>query len=237
MTRALDVALSALALIVLSPLLLLVALAVRIDSPGPALYRQVRVGRRGAPFRIVKFRTMVDGAERQGTTVTAGGDRRVTRLGRMLRRSKLDELPQLLNVLRGDMSLVGPRPDVPEIIAGYTADMRRILEVRPGLTSVASLDLADEESLLALAPDPDAFYARVVVPAKVRLSMRHVDDRSLGLYLAVVAATALKLTRRLLGAPPEGELTRGLRAALSAEAAPGAQAAVPRGERPVGSSG
>lgn len=215
MTRAVDLLVATVALVVLSPLLIVTALAVRLTSRGPVLYRQLRVGQHGKLFSIYKFRTMVADADRLGASVTTRDDPRITAPGRFLRRTKIDELPQLFNVVRGEMALVGPRPDVPEIVNGYSAEMLRVLEVRPGLTSLASLDLADEEALLAMAPDPHAFYVETVVPAKVAVAMRHVDDRSLALEAIVIARTAWKLVRRLFGTVPEGRLTRSLRAELA----------------------
>ena len=148
--RLFDIVVAAFALFLLSPLLLAIALAVRLDSRGPALYRQTRVGRRGVSFRIHKFRTMRDGAE--GLLLTLPGDLRVTRVGAWLRRTRLDELPQLIDVLQGTMSLVGPRPDVPRYVAQYPAALRdRVLAVRPGITDPASLAHLDEATLLARA--------------------------------------------------------------------------------------
>lgn len=186
-------------LLLLTPVLLLVAVAIRLDGPGPVLFRQKRAGYLGRPFTIYKFRTMVSGADRLGGSVTTAADRRITRVGRVLRRTKLDELPQLWNVIRGEMALVGPRPDVPEVVSLYTPEMRRILSVPPGLTSVASLELFDEEGLLARTPDPDDFYLRVLLPAKVAYAMVHVENRSLGLELATLWRTAQAGVRRLTG--------------------------------------
>jgi lipopolysaccharide/colanic/teichoic acid biosynthesis glycosyltransferase len=137
---------------------------------------------------------MVPQADQLGTSVTTSRDPRVTPLGRFLRRAKLDELPQLWNVIRGDMSLVGPRPEVPEIVVGYTPSMLRLLEVRPGITSLASLHLPHEEEILSLANNPDEAYERLVVPAKVRLAMQHVDRQSLWFDLSVLLQTVWVLT-------------------------------------------
>jgi lipopolysaccharide/colanic/teichoic acid biosynthesis glycosyltransferase len=137
---------------------------------------------------------MVVNASRLGSSVTTGNDRRITSVGRILRRTKLDELPQLWNVLKGDMSLVGPRPDVPEIVAAYTPTMRRILDVRPGMTSVASLHLRDEELLLAIARQPDNAYLEVMVPFKVTLAMAHVDNQAIWFDLAIIFQTIWAIT-------------------------------------------
>jgi lipopolysaccharide/colanic/teichoic acid biosynthesis glycosyltransferase len=187
--RACDVVIAGAGLLVLSPFLLVVAGLIKLTSPGPAVYRQWRVGQGGRHFRILKFRTMVQDADRLGTSVTGERDARITAVGRLLRHAKLDELPQLWNVLRGDMSLVGPRPDTPDIVATYTPEMRRILEVRPGLTSVATLRLRHEEQLLALVADKDEAYRRVLVPFKVKAAMIHVERRDLAFELALIAKT------------------------------------------------
>ncbi|MDT3681129.1 MAG: sugar transferase [Truepera sp.] len=211
-----DLTVAGLTLLLLSPLLGLVALAILAERKGPVLFKQVRVGHLGRPFDIFKFRTMVVGAESLGSSVTVAGDQRVTRLGRFLRRTKLDELPQLWNVVRGEMALVGPRPEVPEIVAYYTPEMRRILTILPGLTSVASLDLFDEEGLLAGANDPDDFYIKVLVPAKVSYAMVHVDDRSFRLELATLWRTAAAALNRMLGKSSGGELMSRMRESLIA---------------------
>lgn len=189
MKRAFDLLFGLAGIILLSPIFLALALIVKFSSAGPVFFAQERVGRHGVRFRIWKFRSMVDRAEEKGTSVTASGDPRITRVGRWLRRTKLDELPQLFNIVKGEMSFVGPRPDVPEIVDGYTPDMRRILSIRPGMTSVATLHLRDEEGLLARVPNPDEFYAATLVPLKVRLAMEHVDRRSLLFDLWILALT------------------------------------------------
>lgn len=188
--RAVDVALAAAALVVLAPVLAGVAVAVRLTSPGPVLYRQQRLGRHGEPFRILKFRTMVvcDGRTRQ---ITVGADPRITPVGRWLRRHKLDELPQLVNVLRGEMALVGPRPEVPELVRLDLPEQRVVLSCRPGLTDPASLAFTDEAALLAAAPQPDVAYHCEVLPAKLRLSAAYLEHRTavsdLGVLLRTVA--------------------------------------------------
>ncbi len=196
MKRALDVAVSLIALLLLWPLLLALALAVRLDSAGPALFRQERVGLHGRPFRIHKFRTMRAGGA-AGPLVTAGGDARITRVGRVLRRHKLDELPQLWDVLRGAMSLVGPRPEVPHFMALYPDEARRvILSVRPGITDPASIAFRDEEALLAAAPDPERAYVETVMPLKQRPYLDYVRQRSLAGDLRILLRTAAVLLGR-----------------------------------------
>ena len=170
------------------------AFLIKTTSSGPIFYRQDRVGWKEMIFRVYKFRTMVDSAEKLGSSVTTRRDPRITSIGKLLRRSKADELPQLFNVLKGDMSLVGPRPDVPEIVRNFTPEMRRIFEIRPGITSVATLHLRDEETLLSKVPDPDTFYETILVPLKVRLAMEHVDRNSFAFDLKVLCQTLWMLT-------------------------------------------
>ena len=167
--------------------MLAIALWIRLDSPGPVFFRQERVGRHGARFRIHKFRTMAVDAEKRGPQLTVGADARVTRVGRVLRANRLDELPQFLDVLAGDMSLVGPRPDVPRYVDQWPADLReRVLAVRPGITDPASLKFRDEATLLAQAADPEREYMDVILPRKLALSADYADHASLWTDLAVI---------------------------------------------------
>ncbi len=187
--RTFDLCVALFALILLSPLLLAIAAAIRFDDAGPVFYRGMRVGRSGAPFRIFKFRTMVVSAESLGGPSIADDDPRITRTGAWLRRSKLDELPQLLNVIRGEMSLVGPRPEVPQEVALYTEEERMLLSVRPGVTDWASLRFHDEGAMLRGAPDPHERYRRAIRPEKVRLGLEYVRTGSLGTDLRILVAT------------------------------------------------
>jgi lipopolysaccharide/colanic/teichoic acid biosynthesis glycosyltransferase len=171
--RLFDLLAAGLGLAALAPALLLLALLIKLDSPGPVFFRQERVGRGGRTFRIYKFRTMRVGAERAGQ-LTVGRDARVTRVGAVLRKAKLDELPQLLNVLKGEMSLVGPRPEVPKYVALYTPAQRRVLEVRPGITDLASIQFRDENDLLAGQADPERFYIEEVMPKKLELNLAYI---------------------------------------------------------------
>jgi len=187
--RVFDLVCSALGLLLLAPLLLLVAAWVRLDSPGPVFFRQERVGRFGVPFRIHKFRTMSHEAP-QGTQITVGADARITRAGAFLRRYKLDELPQLIDVLEGDMSLVGPRPEVPRYVAMYPQELRdKVLSVRPGITDPASLQFRDESGLLARAADPEREYVEVVMPAKLKLAAQYVERATLATDLQLIGRT------------------------------------------------
>ncbi|MBH2042191.1 MAG: sugar transferase [Comamonadaceae bacterium] len=190
--RLFDIAFAALTLLLLSPVLLAVALWVRLDSPGPVFFRQQRVGQGGRLFSIYKFRTMHTGAEAVGPQITVGQDIRITRAGAWLRSSKLDELPQFLNVLRGDMSVVGPRPEVPRYVAQYPADMRQtVLSVPPGITDLASIAFRDESDLLAHSPDPERTYVEQILPAKLHYAQQYVRTRSLWLDLQIIAWTVL----------------------------------------------
>ena len=192
--RIFDLLFSALALVLLAPVFALIALAIRRDSAGPVLFRQERVGRGGRLFRIRKFRTMVMDSPSQGPALTIGQDPRITRVGAWLRRTKLDELPQLIDVLRGDMSLVGPRPEVPQYVALYPADLRaRVLSVRPGITDPVSLKLADEASVLAAAADPERTYREELLPAKLREAVAYAEQASLWSDLRIIAATVRTL--------------------------------------------
>jgi lipopolysaccharide/colanic/teichoic acid biosynthesis glycosyltransferase len=187
--RAFDLFWSVLGLVVLSPLLLLVAILVKLEDGGPVFFRQVRIGRGGHPFRIWKFRTMVVDAERQGRAITVGQDRRITRIGRYLRSTKLDEFPQLLNVLAGEMSLVGPRPEVPRYVDHYTEAQRAILGLRPGITDLASIKYRNESDLLGQAEDPEATYVQVVLPDKIRINLAYAEGAGVGSDFLVILAT------------------------------------------------
>jgi lipopolysaccharide/colanic/teichoic acid biosynthesis glycosyltransferase len=188
--RIFDVVVAVCGLALLAPLLVAAAAWIRLDSPGPALFRQERVGRGGKIFRIHKFRTMRDGAMSAGPAITVGADPRITRAGAFLRKHKLDELPQLIDVLRGEMSLVGPRPELARYVASYPPALRdKVLSVRPGITDPTSLEYRDESERLARAIDPEREYRDVVLPAKLRLSVHYVDTATLGSDLRVIART------------------------------------------------
>ena len=176
--RAMDVLISGAALCVLWPVFLLIALAIVIDDPGPVFYRQVRVGRGGKEFRIFKFRSMIADADRKGLQITVGRDSRITRVGALLRKTKLDELAQLINVFLGQMSFVGPRPEVPRYVALYTPYQRQVLLVRPGITDYASIAYRNENDLLAGADDPERMYIEEIMPAKLELNMRYLHEIS-----------------------------------------------------------
>lgn len=193
--RAFDIAGSATALLLLLPLLLLLALAVALTSPGGAFFRQVRVGRDGREFLLLKFRTMRPGSEAKGQITVGGRDPRITGIGYFLRKSKMDELPQLINVLMGDMSIVGPRPEVPKYVALYTAEQREVLTVRPGITSAASIAYMDENEILGKSADPHRTYIEEVMPAKLALDVKYVQERSFWLDLRIILRTCTGLFR------------------------------------------
>ncbi len=188
--RAFDIVGATVGLAVLAPLLLIVALLIKIDSPGPVFFRQVRVGRHGRPFRIFKFRTMWADQPAGAREITLAGDARITRAGAWLRRHRVDELPQLIDVLRGTMSLVGPRPEVPRYVAHYPPGLReRALAVRPGITDPASLDFIDEAALLAKAADPEREYIEVILPVKLQRAADYAESASLATDLALLWRT------------------------------------------------
>jgi lipopolysaccharide/colanic/teichoic acid biosynthesis glycosyltransferase len=186
---------SLLALLVLAPLLVAIALAVWSTSPGPVIFRQVRVGLNGRHFRILKFRTMVDGADRLAANISPEGDPRITPVGRWLRAWYLDELPQLVNVLKGDMSLVGPRPETPEYVALYTPAERRVLSVRPGLAGPSTLANMDEAQRLADADDAAEHYEMVLLHERVAMDIGYLDQRSITFDVALLCRQLVAIAR------------------------------------------
>jgi len=178
--RVFDFLLSAAGLIFLSPFFLLIAILIKLDSPGPVFYRQTRIGRGGQPFRIHKFRTMTAESSSNGLQLTVGSDPRITKTGQWLRRYKLDELAQLIDILQGTMSLVGPRPEVPEYVEHYSPEQKSIvLSVRPGITDNASIEYHDENAILAESDNPEQDYIEKILPAKLEYYMRYVSKRSM----------------------------------------------------------
>jgi lipopolysaccharide/colanic/teichoic acid biosynthesis glycosyltransferase len=174
--RAFDLAASMVGLIVLSPLLLGCAVAAKLHDGGPMLFRHRRVGRGGEEFQMLKFRSMMVDADKIGGPLTVGADARITPIGRILRKSKLDELPQLFNVLAGEMSFVGPRPEVAKYVALYNADERRVLELTPGITDPASIAFAGENELLAAQPDPERYYIETIMPRKIAINLAYAEN-------------------------------------------------------------
>lgn len=192
--RLFDIVVAAVGLVVLSPLFVLLAIWIKLDSSGPVFYRGERVGKDGDLFHMFKFRSMAENAAQIGPRITARHDQRVTRPGRFLRDSKLDELPQLINMLRGEMSLVGPRPEDPRYVALYTPEQRRVLSVRPGITSPASVAYRDEEAMLR-HHNVDDWYTRVLMPRKLEMDLAYIEHMSLWSDLKVIAMTIRVLFR------------------------------------------
>jgi len=191
--RVLDIASAGVGVALLAPLFALLAILVKAEDAGPVFYRQQRVGYRGRPFRMWKFRTMVPDAEARGLPLTVGRDPRLTRIGAWLRGLKLDELPQLFNVLVGDMSLVGPRPEVPRYVRLYSAQERRVLELVPGITDEASIRYADESTILAAAADPERVYVEEIMREKIRLNLAYAARATFWTDVRVVLATLRRL--------------------------------------------
>ena len=189
MKRLFDILLSGLGLLIISPLFLIVAIWIKLDSPGPIFYRQVRVGRYNKDFRIFKFRSMRIGSDK-GSLVTIGGrDPRITRSGYFIRKFKIDELPQLINVLVGDMSLVGPRPEVRHYVNYWTEEQMHVLDVRPGITDPASINFRNENELLAQAEDPEKYYIEVIMQEKIKLYLDYVKKNSLWYDIKLIFQT------------------------------------------------
>ena len=195
MKRIFDITFAFLGLLVLLPLFLLVAFLIKMDSAGPVFFRQRRVGRGLIPFFILKFRTMVPDAPRKGGQITFGSDPRITRIGRLLREAKIDEIPQLLNVLLGDMSFVGPRPEVPKYVELYPEDFREILQVRPGMTDLASLKYRNEAGLLGRSEDPEREYIQRILPDKIRISKEYLRRSSLWFDCCVIFKTLVLIVK------------------------------------------
>lgn len=195
MIRFCDIVFSFFGLLLLSPLFLIVALWIVIDNPGPIFYRQQRVGKDGHDFGLLKFRSMRVGADKMSLITIGDHDPRVTRAGYYIRKYKLDELPQLWNVFIGDMSLVGPRPEVRRYVDLYTAEQRKVLSVRPGITDYASIEYIDENRLLAQSAEPDKTYIEEIMPAKIALNMKWINHQTIGEYFTIIFLTLTKIIR------------------------------------------
>ena len=195
--RAFDVVVAGFTLLVLAPFMVLIAISVKLDSPGPVVYRQTRIGRGGRPFTLLKFRSMVRDADRLAPNVSPSGDPRVTRMGRFLRAWYLDELPQLLNVLLGTMSLVGPRPETPEFVEHYTSSERRVLGVRPGIVGPSTLAYMHEPDLLASSAAPEDVYVAIVLHERVRLDLEYIGSQSLSSDIRLMYRQLLAILRRV----------------------------------------
>jgi lipopolysaccharide/colanic/teichoic acid biosynthesis glycosyltransferase len=191
--RIFDLLFSLMGILVLAPIFLAIAVWIKVDSPGSVFFRQVRVGQFGKEFRIYKFRTMVTNAEALGKQITVGEDPRITDCGRFLRKYKLDELPQLFNVLKGDMSLVGSRPEVPKYVALYTPEQLKVLELPPGITDLASIRFRNESELLAQAENPEEFYVKEIMPQKLELNKQYLAQANLIFDLYIILQTLWRL--------------------------------------------
>ena len=193
MKRTFDILVAAIGLVLFAPLFLVIAILIKLDSKGPVFFRQQRIGRNFRAFEIYKFRTMVQMASRLGKPITYGNDSRITRAGRLLRKAKLDELPQLINVLKGDMSFVGPRPEVPQYVELFRRDYMEILTVRPGITDLASLKYRDEASLLGEAVNPEEEYVNHVLPDKIEMAKDYLQRSSFVFDLSVIVKTIFRV--------------------------------------------
>ncbi len=196
MIRFLDIFFSFCGLLLLLPVFLILYLFIRIESKGPGFYSQIRVGKGGKDFRLYKFRSMRVGADKKGLITVGGRDSRITRVGYFIRKYKLDELPQLWNVLLGDMSLVGPRPEVRKYVNMYTEDQWKVLSVRPGITDYASIEYVDENEILGKAIDPDKVYVEQIMPNKIRYNMKYIQNCSVWEYLKVIILTTVHIVIR-----------------------------------------
>ena len=186
--RFIDVAASGLGMVLLAPLFLVIAVSIKLSTPGPVFYRASRIGKDGVPFQLYKFRSMAVGADKSGPGITTAKDSRITPIGHFFRKTKLDELPQLINVIRGEMSLVGPRPEDPRYVAHYTPDQQQVLRVRPGITSAASLRYRDEAVLLT-GPDWEKTYLESIMPQKLAIELAYLQQRSLVTDLELIVRT------------------------------------------------
>ena len=195
MIRFFDFILSLVGLVVLAPIFIVLAIWIKIDSNGPIFYKQVRVGQNGIDFGLFKFRSMVVDADKKGLITVGGRDPRITRSGYFIRKYKLDELPQLINVLVGDMSLVGPRPEVRKYVDLYTDEQQKVLSVKPGITDYASIEYMDENEILGKSNDPEKTYIEEIMPEKIKYNMKYIQNKNLFEYFKIILLTVLKILR------------------------------------------
>lgn len=191
--RSVDIVFSLTGLIFLSPVFLIIAIWIKMDSKGPVFYKQIRVGKNGRNFLLYKFRSMMVDADKKGLLTVGEGDSRITKSGKFIRKFKLDELPQLINVLSGDMSIVGPRPEVPKYVALYNEEQQKVLNVRPGISDWASIRFRDENKLLAEAEDSENFYITEVMPEKLRMNLEYVRKNNLWTDIKIIFMTLKKI--------------------------------------------
>ena len=195
MIRFFDFILSLVGLVVLAPIFIVLAIWIKIDSKGPVFYKQVRVGKNSIDFELFKFRSMVVGADKKGLITVGGRDPRITHSGYFIRKYKLDELPQLINVLVGDMSLVGPRPEVRKYVDLYTDEQQKVLSVKPGITDYASIEYMDENEILGKSSDPEKTYIEDIMPEKIKYNMKYINNKNLFEYFKIIFLTVLKIVR------------------------------------------
>ena len=195
MIRFFDFILGLVGLVVLAPIFIMLAIWIKIDSKGPVFYKQVRVGQNGINFGLFKFRSMVVDADKKGLITVGGRDPRITRSGYFIRKYKLDELPQLINVLVGDMSLVGPRPEVRKYVDLYTDEQQKVLSVKPGITDYASIEYMDENEILGKSSDPEKTYIEDIMPEKIKYNMKYINNKNLFEYFKIIFLTVLKIVR------------------------------------------
>ena len=195
MIRFFDFILSLVGLVVLAPIFIVLAIWIKIDSKGPVFYKQVRVGQNSIDFGLFKFRSMVVDADKKGLITVGGRDPRITRSGYFIRKYKLDELPQLINVLVGDMSLVGPRPEVRKYVDLYTDEQQKVLSVKPGITDYASIEYMDENEILGKSSDPEKTYIEEIMPEKIKYNMKYINNKNLFEYFKIILLTVLKIVR------------------------------------------
>lgn len=193
MIRFFDFILSLVGLVVLAPIFIVLAIWIKTDSKGPVFYKQVRVGQNGIDFGLFKFRSMVVDADKKGLITVGGRDPRITRSGYFIRKYKLDELPQLINVLVGDMSLVGPRPEVRKYVELYTDEQQKVLSVKPGITDYASIEYMDENEILGKSNDPEKTYIEEIMPEKIKYNMKYIQNKNVSEYFKIIFLTLLKI--------------------------------------------
>ena len=195
MIRFFDFILSLVGLVILAPLFIVLSVWIKIDSKGPVFYKQVRVGQNSKDFGLFKFRSMVVDADKKGLITVGGRDPRITRSGYFIRKYKLDELPQLINVLVGDMSLVGPRPEVRKYVDLYTDEQQKVLSVKPGITDYASIEYMDENEILGKSRDPEKTYIEEIMPEKIKYNMKYIQNKNVSEYFKIIFLTLLKIVR------------------------------------------
>ena len=195
MIRFFDVVFSVLGILFLSPLLVIVYIMIVIDSKGGGFYKQERVGLNGIDFKLIKFRSMAIGSDKKGLITIGGNDSRITKIGLFIRKFKIDELPQLFNVLIGNMSLVGPRPEVRKYVDLYTIQQKEVLKVKPGITDYASIEYANENEILGTASDPDRVYIQDIMPSKIELNLRYIHNKSINEYFNIIFLTIKKILK------------------------------------------